>query len=171
MITTENSTLSKPSNPSSTSLLKRAFAAGAAVLIVTIVHHVYGAIHYGTPERYHAVVIAVVTLAVMLAGWGSHQRWEGRPAGTVGWWVLWVTIAAVPVFLFGVVEGLYNHLVKVALWSMGLPEETMRRFYPDSTYELPNNVLFEVTGVLHVIPAAAAALYLTRLIRFRRSAR
>jgi hypothetical protein len=148
-----------------------AFLAGAATLALTSVHHAYGAIRYGTPERYHAVVIAVAAVAIMAAGLLAHRWTPGRVTGRVGWWVFWLTTAAVPVLLFGGVEGLYNHGVKLVAFHAGVPEATLLRMYPYDIVELPNDFIFEATGVLQVVPAVVAGHHLVRLAarRDRRS--
>jgi hypothetical protein len=141
-----------------------AFLAGAATLALTSVHHVYGAILYGTPERYHAVVISAVAMAIMAAGLLAHRWTPGRVTGRVGWWGFWLTTAAVPVLLFGGVEGLYNHGVKVVAFYAGVPEATLLRMYPYDIVELPNDFIFEATGVLQVVPALVAGYHLVRLL-------
>lgn len=143
---------------------RRALAAAVAVLILTSVHHVYGAIRYGTPERYHAVLIAALAGAGILGGLALARKRSGTRLGSAGWWMFWGTSAGVAVVLFGVVEGFYNHLLKVALYLGGLPEASLRRLYPAPTYELPNDLIFEATGVLQVVPAALAGYYLVRLL-------
>lgn len=149
----------------------RALAAGAAVLALTVGHHVYGAIHYATPERYHAVVIAMAALGVILGGFALSRRWPGARVRRGGWWVFWGGSALVPVLLFGVVEGFYNHVLKVALYLGGLREESLRRLYPAPTYELPNDLIFELTGVLQVVPAVLAGYFLVRLLLARLATR
>jgi hypothetical protein len=147
---------------------RAAFLLGAATLALTSVHHVYGAILYATPERYHAVGIAGAALAVMVAAMAVHRRKPGSPAGrSAWWWVFWLATATVPVLLFGAAEGFYNHAVKVAAYYGGVSEATLLRMYPSPTYELPNDLVFEATGVLQVVPAAAAGYYLVRLLRLR----
>lgn len=55
----------------------------SGVLVLTSLHHVYGAIHYFTLWRYHAVQLSVVTLAVILtAYWLSHRKLVGRTEST-----------------------------------------------------------------------------------------
>jgi hypothetical protein len=44
----------------------------------------------------------------------------------------------------------------------------MRRLFPPPRYELPDNLFFEVTGVLQVVPAAVTAYHLYQLVRQRR---
>lgn len=144
-----------------------AFLWGAATLALTSVHHVYGAILYATPERYHAVGIAGTGLAVMTGALLVHRGNRAGLAGRSAWWVFWLVTAAVPVVLFGAVEGFYNHLVKVAAYYGGVSEAMLLRMYPPPTYELPNDLVFEATGVLQVLPAAAAGFYLARLLMER----
>jgi hypothetical protein len=156
-----------------------AYLAGIGVLFLTTLHHVYGAILYDTPERYHAVAIAAGAFLVMAGGRWSSRRWPRHPQvprcgcprtferRRIGWWLSWGTNAGVCVLLFGAVEGFYNHVVKVTLYLAGLSEEALRVLYPDPTYELPNDVIFELTGVLQVVPAGVAAYYLIRVLRER----
>jgi hypothetical protein len=44
----------------------------------------------------------------------------------------------------------------------------MRQLFPPLKYELPNDVFFETTGVLQVVPAAITGYYLYRFIQERR---
>ena len=142
-----------------------ALAGGLGALALTVVHHVYGAIRYATPERYHAVFIALAALTVILAGFTLHRRQPNTRGGHFGWWLFWGASGLVPVLLFGLVEGFYNHVVKVALYLIGLPEESLRVLYPAPTYELPNDVFFELTGVLQVAPAVFAGYFLILLMK------
>lgn len=139
----------------------------SGVLVVTTVHHVYGAELYQTPDRYHAVVIAAVAFLLMVAGVGAWRRWRGRLAGQSGWWLSWTVALTVPVLLFGLVEGFYNHVTKVSLWALGVSDAGLRRLFPEPTFELPNDFLFEATGILHVVPAGLAGYYLARMLRNR----
>lgn len=146
----------------------RAFLWGTGVLAVTTIHHVYGALLYGTPERYHAVGIGAVAFLVMALALRTHRAWPGEAQGRIGFRVFWGTTAAVPVLLFGVAEGLYNHVLKVLLFLADLPEPSFRRLYPEPTFEIPNDFVFEATGVLHVVPALLAGFHLVRLLQGRR---
>lgn len=146
---------------------RRALLAGSAVLALTAVHHVYGAIRYHTPERYHAAAIGVVALIVMYRALSNSRERAGRGAEKA-WWVFWGVNATIAVLLFGVFEGLYNHLVKVALYYGGASMGLMRTLYPAPMYEMPNDAFFEVTGVLQALPAAVAAYHLIKLLSARR---
>lgn len=147
---------------------RRALAYGLAVLVLTTIHHAYGAELYGTPERYHAVIIAAGGFALMGAGFIVSRMPRAGRLRSGGWWTFWTSTALIPVVLFGAVEGVYNHAVKLTLFFAGMPEDGLRRLYPDPTAEVvPNDFLFEFTGVLQAVPAAFAALCLVRLLKAR----
>lgn len=140
----------------------RALVAAGAVLAMTSVHHVYGAIHYATPWRYHAVHVSGVVLVVLLGAYGLGRAKPGTSAGRAADWVLWGVTWLVPVLLIGGFEGLYNHVLKNALYWGGLPAGWMTSLFPPPTYEMPNDLIFEITGLLQVPPAAVAARALWR---------
>ena len=160
---------------SSIQRLSRDGAAEAAryasgVLLLTSIHHAYGAYVYNTPWRYHAVPVAGVTaplifgaLAVMRSNRSGVLRMLAQglfAAGTLG----------VAVLMIGTFEGLYNHVVKNLLYFGGAPSALMLRLFPAPTYEMPNDVFFEITGVLQVVPAALVAWYLYRMTQRPRTA-
>jgi hypothetical protein len=134
-------------------------------LLLTSVHHAYGAYIYGTPWRYHAVLISGATALVIV----GSLAWLGGPpsgmSGALARWVFGLTTLVIPVLAFGLVEGFYNHLVKNVLYFGGVPAMQMARLFPPPTYEMPNDMFFELTGILQVVPAALAAWHLYRMIR------
>ena len=68
----------------------------------------------------------------------------------------------IPILMIGMFEGLYNHVVKNLLY-FGGASTGLTRVFPPPTYEMPNDVFFEITGVLQVVPATLAAWYLSRV--------
>ncbi|QSQ23091.1 hypothetical protein JY651_49770 [Pyxidicoccus parkwayensis] len=138
----------------------RSLKASLAVLLLTSVHHAYGAFVYATPWRLHMVGVAAVTAGVLLGA-----RRLGR--GGLAFAVFALTTLAVPVGMIGAFEGFYNHVLKNVLYFGGASPELMTRLFPPPTYELPNDFFFELTGVLQVVPAVMAVLALLRA--FRRS--
>ncbi len=143
----------------------KALLASAAVLILTVVHHFYGAAIYDTPWRRHIAVIVLPVLAALIAAYGVH-RW--RPLtwlGRASMWFFMVLALVVPVAWIGFFEGGYNHVVKNILFFGGLPRATLERLFPPPTYVMPDDLWFEVTGVLQFFIALCAACYLFRLWR------
>ena len=65
-------------------------------------------------------------------------------------------------------EGVYNHAIKLLLFFGGAAPETMHRLFPPPTYEMPSDVLFEVTGVLQFVAGLIAARATVALWRGRR---
>ncbi|WP_344213041.1 hypothetical protein [Nonomuraea bangladeshensis] len=120
----------------------------SANALITTVHHVYGAVIYGTPGRYHAVLAAALLLALDVAAYA----WARRP---VAWWIHWSVSLVGFVLSFGLFEGLYTHVLSPLLQGGYM------------TPGQPFDLLFQATGVLHVLPAAVTALLLVRLLRER----
>ena len=134
----------------------------SAVLLITSVHHAYGAYIYNTPWRYHAVLVAGITAPLIF---GALAVMRSRPPGLLrmlaqGLFVLGTL--GVSILMIGMFEGLYNHVVKNLLYFGGASTGLIMRLFPPPTYEMPNDVFFEITGVLQVVPATLAAWYLYR---------
>jgi hypothetical protein len=146
---------------------RRALAWGAAVGALTSVHHVYGAIVYDTIWRLHAVALSAAALLVMLAALAISRRFRELALGRVAWWLFWAVNAVVFGLGVGGFEGVYNHVLKNVLWLGGLPLPDLRVLFPAPTYEMPNDIFFEFTGVAQVIPAALAARWLAVLLAER----
>lgn len=137
------------------------------VLLLTSAHHAYGAYIYSTPWRYHVVPVAGATALVLL---GTRAELRAHPSGLRGRLarsLFALTALAVPILLIGAFEGFYNHVVKDVLYFAGLPAEQMARLFPPPKYEMPNDAVFEISGVLQVVPAALAARHLYRMLAER----
>lgn len=153
---------------SPTSLHRRAGTAAMLVLIMTSIHHVYGAVIYDTPFRLHIVFIAVpVAMAIAAALYVGATRDDG-----VGRLATWVGIAIVlifPVAMIGVFEGGYNHVVK-NLGFLGGGEEAVKAMMPawlydPSAVEIPNDFFFEATGIAQFPLAVWTTVQTWRLAR------
>jgi len=127
-----------------------------ALLILTILHHAYGAAIYGTPWRLHVAFVAVpVAGAILIASQSRGASWQ-RIAG--------ILILIFPVLLIGLIEGGYNHLLKnIVYFTRGAA--ATRSLFPSSLYELPDNLLFEVTGVAQFFLAPFAAMEGVEMLR------
>ena len=141
--------------------------AGAAALLLlalTSVHHAYGAAVYGTPWRLHivyvAVPVAIAIAATLYAGWSRREARVGR-AFT---WIAAAIILAFPVATIGVFEGGYNHLFKTLVY-FGLGEGPARAIFPAPTYEMPDDLVFEVTGIAQFPLAILTAILTVAMLR------
>ena len=127
------------------------------IYVLTIIHHVYGAIAFDTPWRHHAAVLGLVGIgATRLFMWGA-TRWQTPALRQVATVLLLALTVVLAVGLIGVFEGGYNHAVKLLLFFGGAEPETMNRLFPPPTYEMPSDVFFEATGVMQFLAALVAA--------------
>jgi hypothetical protein len=112
--------------------------------VITALHHAYGAWLYDTPWRNHIVSQGVLWLLVCLVFLFVYKAWNQK-------WCYWVFFVLSFFFFFGAIgmyEGMYNHLLKNLLYYGELPESMLLRLYPPPKYEMPNDLLFETTGIL-----------------------
>jgi hypothetical protein len=148
-------------------LYLRAGAAALAVLVLTSVHHIYGAAIYQTPWRMHIVYIAApIGLAIALTysiGWS----WRGSTAGRVATWAGSLIALAFPAAAIGLYEGGYNHVVKNLIY-FGFGEGAARTLFSGETYEMPNDFVFEATGVAQFPLAVLTTVLVLKLLRSSR---
>lgn len=145
--------------------------ASASVLVLTSVHHFYGAVLYDTPWRNHVALVASPVLAALLIAHEIHRRRPSSSPGRTALFVFAVLTLVVPVGLIGFFEGGYNHLVKDVLFFGGAPAAVLDRLFPDSLYEMPDDFLFEASGVLQFFLGLYAARWLVGLWREQRRPR
>lgn len=137
-------------------------------MILTSVHHAYGAFIYDTPWRLHVVVACAVVVPMMFASLAAlrHRSRRGAP-DTLAFWSFVLITFVLPVAGIGIFEGVYNHVAKNLLYIGGAAPAIMGVLFPPGIYELPNDVFFEATGVLQILPALAAGRLLVRMVRAR----
>ena len=148
------------SNAGRTSPARPVLTGALVTFGLTALHHIYGGVVYRTPWRHHGAAAAValgVAAYALYARYRRGHRWAG--------WTLAALALAGPVIALGAFEGAYNHVAKNALFLAGAPRAVLLRLFPPPTYELPNDLFFEITGVAQVIPAAATALGVRRFVR------
>jgi hypothetical protein len=151
-------------NDRSLEVTNRATRNALAALVLTSIHHAYGAYIYDTPWRLHVVYIAACAAAAIVGPLAMVRLNPGRLIRRVALSVAGVVILVVPVVLIGLVEGVYNHAIKIVLYAFGMPATTMHRLFPPPAYQLPNDFVFEATGVIQIVPALAAGFHLTRQV-------
>jgi peroxiredoxin len=149
-------------------LIKRARALLVSALVTlgaTAAHHVYGGIRYASPWRTHAAVAALLVAPVFIGLYLSIRRAPIAPRGRAAGWALALLSLLYPITLIGGFEGSYNHVVKNWLYFGGMSRRRLLELFPPPTYELPNDVVFEVTGVLQVVPAGLGLVALLAFLR------
>ena len=138
-------------------LVRNVSLSACLVYVLTIIHHVYGAIAFDTPWRHHAAVLGLGGIgATLLFGLGA-TRWLAPVLRQVSTVLLLALTLVLAVGLIGVFEGGYNHAGKLLLFFGGAGPETMSRLFPPPTYEMPSDVFFEGTGVKQFLAALVAA--------------
>lgn len=140
--------------------------ASLVVLALTSVHHVYGAIVYETPWRLHITPIAIPIGLMIVAGLVFGYAHRGRKRGRVGTWFAAAVTIIFPVSIIGLYEGGYNHILKNLLYFSGAAN-LVDRLFPAPTYELPNDIWFEASGIAQFFAALVAATTVWRLVRAR----
>jgi hypothetical protein len=162
--------MSIDSSISSQNLLWRVTSCALAVLLLTTIHHVYGAYVYHTPWRLHVTFISGFAATAIVGSLLVLRRHTGAVVRLIAFWVFVGVTLVIPVAAIGLFEGGYNHALKDALYFAGASTSLMTRMFPPPTYELPNDAFFEITGVMQVMPAGATAWFLYRLVRSRSAA-
>jgi hypothetical protein len=134
-----------------------------ALMTLTSVHHIYGAIIYHTPWRLHILYLSVpVIILTLLLGSGIKN---GRMYGRVPSLIYLGVILLCSVLLIGVFEGLYNHLLKNILYFTGVSQAMMDQLFAVGLYELPNDFIFEMTGIAQGVLAILLIARFIRLIK------
>jgi hypothetical protein len=72
---------------------------------------------------------------------------------------------AFPFAMIGLFEGGYNHVLKNVLYFGGATRDLLQALFPAPTYELPNNLLFELSGIAQFPPAVAGIGHLIAMVR------
>jgi len=133
----------------------------SGVYTLTAFHHYYGARLYGTPWRAHVVLVGGICLLICFLLILLYRRYQKN------WLIhIYITIA---MLLFGVgiglFEGLYNHIIKDLLYFSGLNKDSWRTLFPAPAYEIPENFVFECTGMLQFPVAAVQSYYLYQVYK------
>jgi hypothetical protein len=116
----------------------------AALFALTAFHHYYGSLVYVTPWRAHVALVGGITLGICIWLIWLYRRYHSKL------WLNSYLLIALIVFglLIGLFEGFYNHTIKDILYFSGLDLIKWRSLFPAPAYELPDNLIFESTGVL-----------------------
>lgn len=141
----------------------RAGAAALAVLLLTSIHHIYGAIIYNTPWRLDIVYVAAPVGMVMAGAFYLGWSRSGAPLGRAMTWTASLVSLAFAVLGIGIWEGGFNHVVKNLIYFTS-GETATRKVFAGDAYEMPNDLVFEVTGVAQFPLSIVATMLIIRLL-------
>jgi ubiquinone/menaquinone biosynthesis C-methylase UbiE len=133
-------------------------------LLLTTIHHVYGAAIYNTPWRNHVAFISLPAVFFIAGALFASSKYSNTTFGRVALWSAIAAVVVIPLGAIGLFEGGYNHVVKNALYFSGASLNLMRRLFPPPAYEMPDDLFFELTGALQFFVALPAGYYAYRLL-------
>jgi hypothetical protein len=135
-----------------------------SLTVITSVHHIYGAVLYNTAWRLHVLMISVPTLIITEILRRLLIKKEGSfMSGLLG--LYWIIVLVFSVGSIGIFEGLYNHVLKDILYFAGVRKDILYTLFPPPVYVMPDDFLFEFTGVLQGFVAIPMMIWFTRLTK------
>jgi len=140
------------------------------VLVLTIVHHAYGAAIFDTPWRNHVAHLAGWQIALLLALYAGYRFATAATVRRILLALLLVGLLLGPVAWIGLFEGGYNHVLKIVLYAAGTPQGVLDSLFPPPVYEPPTEFLFEASGVLQLVVALLCIRWVHGAWREERSA-
>ena len=143
-------------------LVNRATATSLAILVMTSVHHVYGAEIFDTPYRLHIVYVSIPVALIILGCVALARRTASETVARAASWLFVVLTGLFAIAAVGFYEGGYNHVIPNIQYVFGV-EHTLRA----GLYEPPDDLVFQLTGVAQFPIALTAAWALWRLIASR----
>jgi hypothetical protein len=150
----------KPTTTTTAKLIERAALAIGLAYALTTVHHIYGGLVDSAPNRLRVPIIMAIPSVVAVGSLYRYRRTGSRAAlitaGTVGS-LAWVALS-------GLLHGGYAHAYKDVLFLLNGPS---RLYYPlnPSEHYPPDDLFFEITGVLEIGTAFLVASSMYRVIR------
>lgn len=134
------------------------------LMILTSIHHIYGAVHYATPWRLHVLLLSIpmIIFSVITTRFLVQENVNWKKLLT---WFYATIILIFSIILIGGYEGVYNHALKNVLFFSGTGEATLNEMFPPPKYVMPNDFLVEFTGVAQAIIWVPLLLAFLRLLR------
>lgn len=139
-----------------------------AQTVTTSIHHVYGGLAYDSIVRLSMPILSAIELAIVLGLLTRYQRTHSRTV-----LILFSVVAGLVGVVQGLFHALYGHLYKDLLFIAGVPADSVRNYFfpllPNDFIYPPNNLFFELTGLLELVTIGLIIFFLYRLIREMRS--
>ena len=141
--------------------LKRSMGWTGGIYALTAFHHYYGSVIYATPWREHVVFLGGGTLLLCFLLTWLYRRYQRR------WLLHTYLLIAMLVFGLGIglFEGFYNHAIKNILYFSGMNMRNWRYLYPAPAYEVPDNFVFESTGVMQFVVGVGQLYWLYKVYK------
>lgn len=143
--------------------MKKVMVYNVLLMTITSLHHVYGAWRYETPWRLHVLMLSIPVIVVVGLLYRFIKK-EGSPKFL--FWIFWVITLLPSVLLIGMYEGAYNHLFKNIVYFAGAGRSTLDSLFQPGLYEMPNDFIFEFTGILQAVVLVPLIVYFVRLTAF-----
>jgi hypothetical protein len=132
----------------------------AAAYALTTIHHIYGGLVDKAPNRLRVPVIMAVPTLAALAALHRYERTGSKTALATS-----ATVTSMAwVALSGLLHGGYAHAYKDVLFLTGGPAKLYYPLNPSEHYP-PDDLFFEITGVLETTTAYLVARSTYRLLR------
>jgi hypothetical protein len=143
-------------------LINQAGLAVVSIYILTTVHHVYGGLVDGIEGRLHVPIFMALPLLITLGSLYFYRRTDSWMALTI----YSMTAILIFVLLSGIIHGAYAHTYKDILFLLNESPSLYYSLNPQEHYP-PDNLLFEMTGILEMVVAYFVARSTFHLIRDR----
>jgi hypothetical protein len=146
--------------------LKKTVVYSIVLMVMTSIHHIYGAWRYDTPWRLHVLLISVPVIIITAL---LYRMVKKQGSARVLFWLFWIVTLVPSLAMIGLFEGVYNHVLKNILYFTGTGRDVLDKLYQPGVYELPNDFIFEFTGILQgaiVVPLIVFFVRLTVAYRF-----
>ncbi|PKR88341.1 hypothetical protein CXZ10_15085 [Pleomorphomonas diazotrophica] len=140
-------------------MVYRATATALAILVMTSIHHIYGAEIFDTPYRLHIVYVSIPVALVILGCVALARRTASAAVARAASWLFVILTGLFAIVAVGFYEGGYNHVIPNIQYLLGV-EHTLRA----GLYEPPDDLVFQLTGVAQFGIALVAASALWRLL-------
>jgi hypothetical protein len=142
--------------------LKMTMLWSAGTMVMTLVHHLYGAIIYDEPFRLHVAIFAIPVIVVLLGTYAGYEKVSNILLKKIFLVIFFTVSILFSVAAIGLYEGGYNHVIKNILYFGGISTEILDQIYP-SVYELPNDFVFELTGIAQFVTGLLCGFEILRL--------
>ena len=150
----------KPTTTMTAKQIDRAALAMGLAYALTTVHHIYGGLVDAAPIRLRVPIIMSIPTVIAVGSLHRYRKTGSRAAlitaGTVGS-LAWVVLS-------GLLHGGYAHAYKDVLFLLNGPSRLYHPLNPSEHYP-PDNLFFEITGVLETATALLVAFSMYRVIQ------